>query len=536
MATKKNVVIGWIGPKLDEGDKPSRWKKWRPTVSLFEHADLRFDRAELFYQEHFADLMQIISHDVKSVSPKTRINVHKVELADPWSFPEIYQSLYDFAKQYAFDPEGENYYLHLTTGTHVSKICMFLLAEAHVYPANLLQTSPINRVAKGKSGTYEMLNLGGTDFDRIRSRVEMAERSVKEASFLKDGINTRNKKFNELIDRIQKIAINSSEPVLLLGPTGAGKTKLARKIYEVKRDRDQVDGEFVEVNCSTIRGDAAMSALFGHTKGAFTGADKQRAGYLRAANRGVLFLDEIAELALPEQAMLLRAIEEKRFLPLGSDEPKESNFQLIAGTNADLRELVRRGLFREDLLARLEHWSYTLPGLRDRLEDIEPNIDFELSKISARRKEKIEFTLEGRRRFLAFATSAEALWQRNFRDLNRAVDRMTTLAARGRITVAIVEEEIDVLKQMWSGGSQQMNRSLVNEVLSLNRREMFDEIDLVQLEFVIGVCRSCPSLAEAGRRLYAKSITRKNSKNDSDRVSKLLKRFGLTWSDVRGTS
>src|SRR6185369_871819 len=109
-------------------------------------------------------------------------------------------------------------------------------------------------------------------------------------------------------------------------PTGAGKSRLARRIFELKKSRNLVKGEFVEVNSATLRGDAAMSALFGHVKGAFTGAVSDRPGLLRKADQGVLFLDEIGELGLDEQAMLLRAIEEKVFYPLGSDREASSDF------------------------------------------------------------------------------------------------------------------------------------------------------------------------------------------------------------------
>src|SRR4029077_17672785 len=136
--------------------------------------------------------------------------------------------------------------------------------------------------------------------------------------------------------------------LLLMGPTGAGKSQLARRIYELKKSRRQLagsggSGPFVEINCATIRGDAAMSALFGHTKGAFTGAVSARPGLLRAADGGVLLLDEIGELGLDEQAMLLRALEEKGFLPVGSDVEVRSDFQLLAGTNRELMGEVRTG-------------------------------------------------------------------------------------------------------------------------------------------------------------------------------------------------
>ena len=122
-----------------------------------------------------------------------------------------------------------------------------------------------------------------------------------------------------MIEHIEQVAIRSQAPLLLTGPTGAGKSQLARRIYELKKARRQVGGAFVEVNCATLRGDGAMSALFGHVKGAFTGAQSDRPGLLSAADGGCCSSTRSASSALDEQAMLLRAIEEKRFLPVGAD-------------------------------------------------------------------------------------------------------------------------------------------------------------------------------------------------------------------------
>src|SRR5690606_14949233 len=116
---------------------------------------------------------------------------------------------------------------------------------------------------------------------------------------------------------------------------------------------------------------------FGHRKGAFTGALSERAGLLRTADRGMLFLDEIGDLGLDEQAMILRAIEEGRFLPVGADREASSKFQLVDGTNRDLLADVGGGRFRDDLFARLNLGTFHLPGLAARLEDIEPNLDYE---------------------------------------------------------------------------------------------------------------------------------------------------------------
>jgi len=244
----------------------------------------------------------------------------------------------------------------------------------------LVQTSPKERQSKSKSplGVAHVIDLDLSRYDRIAARFRKEASEAR--SFLKSGIETRNGGFNRLIEQIEQVAVQSRDPVLLMGPTGAGKSQLARRIYELKRSRHRLTGTFVEVNCATLRGDAAMSALFGHVKGAFTGALKDRLGLLRSADGGLLFLDEVGELGLDEQALLLRALESKRFPPFGGDQDVSSDFQLIAGTNRDLHSRVREGLFREDLLARLNLWTFRLPGLRDRPEDLEPNLDYELEQ------------------------------------------------------------------------------------------------------------------------------------------------------------
>jgi transcriptional regulatory protein RtcR len=336
-----------------------------------------------------------------------------------------------------------------------------------------------------------------------------------------------------LIERIERVAIASTSPLLITGPTGAGKSQLASRIYALKRKRLQVAGEFVEANCATLRGDQAMSALFGHVKGAFTGATNARAGLLKTADQGTLFLDEIGELGADEQAMLLRAIEEKRFLPVGADKEVVSDFQLIAGTNRDLQADVKAGRFREDLLARINLWTFALPGLAERREDIEPNLDYELDRFAARMGQRITMNKEARERFLRFAESPPALWSANFRDLNAAVTRMGTLAQGGRITVAEAEEEIGRLKAGWSSSQPSDGVALLQEVLSPDRLAAIDPFDQAQLAAVVAVCRRSSSLSAAGRALFAVSRLAKAQPNDADRLRKYLARFGLSWAEVQ---
>ena len=156
-----------------------------------------------------------------------------------------------------------------------------------------------------------------------------------------------------LIETIERVAVRSSAPILLTGPTGAGKSQLAKQIYLLKKQSGKVEGAFVAVNCATLGGDLAKSALFGHKKGAYSGAGADHDGFLKEADGGIVFLDEIGELPLEAQAMLLKAIEEKTFRPLGAAKDEHSDFQLICGTNRDLAVDVADKHFRADLLARI---------------------------------------------------------------------------------------------------------------------------------------------------------------------------------------
>ncbi|MGE0151568.1 MAG: RNA repair transcriptional activator RtcR [Reyranellaceae bacterium] len=529
---KRTVLIGFLGSTLDAGKfNADRWAKWRPSVNICMHPDLRIDRFTLIHGRPHDRLAQFVADDIHHVSPETGIDLRRLDFHDPWDFEEVYGKLLDFARSYPFDPDAEDYLIHITTGTHVVQICLFLLTEARYLPGRLIQTSPARGPKATSAGNWSVIDLDLSRYDSIATRFAVA--AAEGSSFLKSGIETRNAAFNRMIDEIEQVAIRSRAPLLLMGPTGAGKSQLARRIHELKRLKHQVSGPFVEVNCATLRGDGAMSALFGHRKGAFTGAAADRAGLLRTADKGVLFLDEIGELGVDEQAMILRAIEEKRFLPVGSDREAASDFQLIAGTNRDLGDAVAAGGFRDDLYARLNLWTFRLPGLIDRREDIEPNLDYELDRFAEREGRRVTFNKEARGAYIEFATGAAAAWSGNFRDLAASVTRMATFAASGRIDLAAVEAEIERLRRLWRAlpahSADGLEALLADDVLA-----ELDPFDRIQLAEAVRVCRSSRSLSEAGRRLFSASRARRRSANDADRLRKYLMRFKLDWNAIAG--
>lgn len=535
---KKTVVIGFLGSQLDSGQGAGRWEKWRPSVSLAQYEDTVIDRMELMHSPAHRNLALRVQQDIQTVSPETQVNLVEMAMADPWDFGEVYGALYDWVREYPFDTERERYWAHITTGTHVAQICMFLLTEARHIPGVLLQTSPPRKQVAGNPGSYALINLDLSRYDTLAQRFEQAQQDAR--TFLKSGIATRNAAFNQLIDELEHVALRSKAPMLLTGPTGAGKSHLARRMFELKKSRHQVEGEFVEVNCATLHGDGAASTLFGHRKGAFTGAISDRAGLLRMADGGVLFLDEIGELGLDEQAMLLKAVEEKRFYPMGSDREVSSDFQLIAGTHRDLRAEVRAGRFREDLYARINLWSYQLPGLAARPEDIEPNVDHLVARSAVELGRSVRFNAEAKAMYLRFAQSAEAPWSGNFRDLAASVTRLCTLAEGGRIGTALVEAELQRLRWLWQtdapSSSLQVNGSgeevALEQLLTAEQLDGIDLFDQMQLAAVVAVCRRSRTLSDAGRQLFQHSRTQRSVVNDADRLRKYLGKYRLQWHDV----
>jgi transcriptional regulatory protein RtcR len=560
---KPLVAIGILGSSLDAAGRDARWDRWRPTICLCQQPDLVISRLELLYTRKYTGLMHQVAADIKSVSPETSVNPVVFELPDAWDFEGVYTLLHDYAKAYPFKPDEEDYLVHITTGTHVAQICLYLLTESRHIPGRLAQTGPkpgVGLRGGDPTGEVRIIDLDLARYDKIAARYAREKRDS--IAGLKSGIATRNPKFNQLIDELEHVAGVTTDPILMMGPTGAGKSSLARRVYELKKHRHQLAGEFVEVNCATLRGDTAMSALFGHRKGAFTGAAADRPGLLKTADGGVLFLDEIGELKPDEQAMLLRALEEKRFLPVGSDTETYSNFMLIAGTNRDLRAGVRAGWFREDLLARINLWTFVLPALRERPEDVEPNIEYELERFASKHNRVVRMNAEARAMYNDFAAAPSAVWPGNFRDLSASITRLATLAQGSRITAPDVQREINRLCSEWGGSlamtqvrggsadstftdtpqspqsAQAISRAphagVQDAIIGryIGPEMPLDAFDRVQLTEVLRVCERSRSLSQAGRELFSVSRTRRTSTNDSDRVRKYLAKFGISWEQV----
>ncbi len=222
-------------------------------------------------------------------------------------------------------------------------------------------------------------------------------------------------------DIIEKVAATDAR-VLITGPNGTGKELVAHWLHEKS---DRVKAPMIEVNCAAIPSELIESELFGHVKGSFTGANKDRAGKFEAANGGTIFLDEIGDMSLSAQAKVLRALQESRISRVGSDKDIKVNVRVVAATNKDLKKEIAEGRFREDLYHRLAVILIKVPALNDRREDIPLLVDFFAAKIAKGQGiPKKEFSKE------SIKLLQEYDWTGNIRELRNVVERLIILGEK----------------------------------------------------------------------------------------------------------
>jgi DNA-binding NtrC family response regulator len=245
-----------------------------------------------------------------------------------------------------------------------------------------------------------------------------------------DQIVGRGPAMRQVFDMVRKVAPTRST-VLLVGESGTGKELVARAIHAQAQEGGTEGGRFIAVNCAAIPHELLENQLFGHRKGAFTGADRDQAGVFIHAEGGTVFLDEIGELTPATQAKLLRAIDQKEVFPVGADEPVRVEARVLAATNKDLAREAEQGRFREDLYYRLNVVTITVPPLRERREDIPDLVEFLLAKHARALGKRITgVTHETMQLLLA------CRWKGNVRELDNALQRAVILGEGPLITPA----------------------------------------------------------------------------------------------------
>lgn len=284
-----------------------------------------------------------------------------------------------------------------------------------------------------------------------------------------------------LLDQVAQVA-PSRATILITGETGTGKELIAKAIHAHSARAEQT---FVPVNSGSLPTDLLESTLFGHLKGSFTGALTNKKGYFETANRGTIFFDEIGTISPEIQVKLLRVLQDREFMPLGSNESIKVDVRIIAATNADLRKLVDEGKFREDLYYRLNVINLALPPLRDRKEDIPLLIEYFFNRYC---KENEKYLNQDGRSVLTFEPDAmqiliEHSWPGNVRELENAVERAVVLATSTSVPAHVLPDHLQQASGMRisrdHNGMLAPNASLFEIVADFERRRIIEALEQV---------------------------------------------------------
>jgi two-component system response regulator HydG len=253
----------------------------------------------------------------------------------------------------------------------------------------------------------------------------------------------KSKRMRAVIDVVQRVA-TSDAPLLILGETGTGKGLIARAAHGLS---GRAEGPFVTINCAAVPESLLESELFGHTKGAFTGATAARHGLFEEARGGTLFLDEIGEMPLALQAKLLDVLERQVIRPVGSSKEQKVDVRIMAATHRDLQDAVRRGTLREDLFYRLDVVSVMIPALRHRRDDILPLLHHFLAESRGRHEDAVaeRFAKDALERMLEYS------WPGNVRELQHTVERLVLLVRQHEIPASELPRSITVAQSLDGG-------------------------------------------------------------------------------------
>jgi sigma-54 dependent transcriptional regulator, acetoin dehydrogenase operon transcriptional activator AcoR len=289
------------------------------------------------------------------------------------------------------------------------------------------------RVSRHVLAPHEIFEVGHTQL-RVNPSLPMATDAPSDldcAGLSGDPLATLDWGLASNIEALAALA-SSDVPILILGESGTGKEIIAQWVHRCTGRR----GPFVAVNCGAIPAALVESSLFGHLKGAFSGAVRDELGFVRSATGGTLFLDEIADLRIESQAALLRVLQEREVVAVGATRPVAVDLRLVAATHASIEKLVERGAFRQDLFARISGFTVRLPPLRERRDDIGILVASLLSRIAGDRASAITLQPEVGRAILSYE------WPLNVRELEQTLATCVALAKDGRIAVAHLPSHI----------------------------------------------------------------------------------------------
>jgi len=380
----------------------------------------KFDHAFLFDTPATQRVTVETNKIIGKLHKNMEVHILETNLSDPTDYEAILKSLRRHLRRIVEEFTNARFFIAVASGTPQMHSCWLLLTTSGEIPARILHVRPPQFATKDHPLVTEV-DLSSREFPVVRSQVkQIFKEDIKIDDYsvrLQIGIVGDHPAMKRSLE-IAAMMATSKAPVLVLGETGTGKELIAQYIHKLSgRQRES----FIVVNCAAIPADLVESILFGHKKGAFTGAVSDQTGKFDMADRGTLFLDEVGDLPLPAQAKLLRVLQDGLLEPVGHSKPHKVDVRIIAATNRDLRKLIKQTKFCEDLFYRLCVGEIKLPALRERRSDI--------PKLALRILDRLNESMRRPKRLSAGALSRLQShdWPGNIRDLENVIERSIRL-------------------------------------------------------------------------------------------------------------
>ena len=439
-----------------------------PVLTLL--TERSFNAVHIFTTANTLLNAQRLQQEIFKRAGDVRIRIHNIDIPDPTDYEALFLNMSARCREILeeYRERQPACFIATASGTPQMQTVWFLMAQSGIVPATLLKITP-PRFLRPQQKAVSEISLSLATFPKITSpspetldiaatclRKEKLEAERDELIREFSGLQMigRSPALTRVMDTVRAAALYDSA-VLIQGETGTGKELVAKAIHYNSARKGE---PLIVVNCAAIPETLVESELFGHEKGAFTGATQQKKGKFELAEGGTIFLDEIGDMPLPAQAKILRVLQDKAITRVGGEKTISADVRIIAATNRNLAAFISEGKFREDLYYRLKVIDIPMPALRERTEDITLLVEYFLDHHNSRYRQQKQLSREAMRRILSYS------WPGNIRELENAVERAFVLSKGSVIKENDLPPEITSPGSSFpksSGNTEQPNAPIV---------------------------------------------------------------------------
>lgn len=421
-----------------------------PVLTLLQ--ERLFPFIYIFTTPNTLENAQKLQEEIANKSTTTQISIFNIDIPDPTDYEQLYIHMSRFCREIQNNHKKQKaaYYIAISSGTPQMQTIWFLLSQSGQFPSTLLKITPPRFLQRHQKAVSEVnlslekltalsslspkqLDVAATYLRKEKLEAERVDLMLDFSQYSMIGKSTA---LSSILDTI-KAASQYDSAVLIQGETGTGKELVARAIHFNSSRKIE---PFIVVNCAAIPESLVESELFGHEKGAFTGAIQQKKGKFELADKGTIFLDEVGDMSLAAQAKILRVLQDQEITRIGGAKAIKTNVRIIAATNRNLIEFIQEGKFRQDLYFRLKVIDIKTPALRDRKEDIPLLVEYFLLRHNHSYKQNKQLTPEALRLLLEYH------WPGNIRELENSIERAFVLSKGAVIKENDLPPEINANK------------------------------------------------------------------------------------------